>query len=103
MEDELQKKIITGIISGLVGVGVGLMAGIVIGKKSIALYDNARTFSYNGSQIIRTYEKQRKDNIFVQDPNDPNNHFSLQKHLRSISNKYDKKIEESEIKKLVDW
>ena len=63
----------------------------------------AQIFSYQGLKVIRTYESQQNDNIFVQDSNDPNNCFSLQKYLSSIPNKYDRNIEELRIKKLVDW
>lgn len=64
----------------------------------------AKTFvSEDGTKIIRTYENAQLDHIFVEDPKNPDNYITLNKHLDSYPQKYDREIEEAKIKKLVGW
>jgi len=54
-------------------------------------------------KVLRVYNPGRRDKIFVYDSNAPNTFIPKREYLNSISNKYDRKIKEAEIKKVVDW
>jgi len=94
---------VSKLVTGFMGATVGVVLGGVLNSlenKGIG----AKIFREpNQPNITRVYNEYHVDFLFVQDANDPNNSISLSKHLENIPNKYDRNIEESRIKKLVDW
>ena len=105
VRDNLFKKWEIKALSGLVGAIIGLSTGFVI---SVIMgtdpKNKAKIFSEpNEPKVLRVNNYFERDDLFVEDTNDPDSYRSLPKHLESIPNKYDRQIEESRIKKLVDW
>lgn len=79
--------------------------GMIIGLSSIDDgKDHIKIFQRDNQQnIIRSYRDGKADNIYIQDLKDSSKYNNLNSYLKGIENEYDRDIEESKIKKLVDW
>lgn len=83
-----------------------LILGIIIGYLFTPSSGEIRRFNYlsNGktNQVLRLERELARDQIYVGDARG-SNFIVLRKYLESFKDKYDCKIRESEIKKLVEW
>jgi hypothetical protein len=87
------------VVGATIGIVFGLGCGIFMGLNTPA--DEARTFQRGGKPAVtRIYRPIAPDYIMV-GPKEQS--ISLAAYLVKIPNKYDRDIEEAEIKKLIDW
>jgi hypothetical protein len=88
-------------ISGLAGIVLG--AGLVIGainiespsKKAISIEQE------NIPKIIKVYNRNIKDGILIEDPDNSGEYITLKDYLKRYDNKYDRQIKRAEIKRVV--
>lgn len=88
--------------TGLASLALGIIfSGFVdVFPKKIKRYDYISSGKTN--QVLRLERELARDQIYVGDAQG-SNFIVLRKYLESFKNKYDRKIRESEIKKLVEW
>ena len=85
---------------------VSLVLGSIIGSLFTPPFGEIRRFNYlsNGktNQVLRVERDLARDQIYIGDIQG-DNFMALHKYLDSFENNYDRRIKESEIKKLVEW
>ena len=101
-DKKLTKKenVAVGTMAGLL---FGLAGGMALMRTSSPNINNGKIFSLENRLEVQRLDRAGGDQILVKDPNNSNNYIPLDNYLKSISNPYDKVIEENKIKKLVDW
>tara|TARA_Y100000310_G_C20498638_1_gene722792 strand:+ start:306 stop:659 length:354 start_codon:yes stop_codon:yes gene_type:complete len=97
-----KENVVVGVLLGGI---VGFLGGMIISKFSSPQINTGKVFSLENRLEVQRIDKWGEDQILVKDPNDSNSntYIPLDSYLRTISNNYDKAIEENKIKKLVDW
>ncbi|MFH1376830.1 MAG: hypothetical protein ABIH25_04295 [Candidatus Woesearchaeota archaeon] len=85
------------------GAVIGIAGGIIIGANLIRIADSMKIFRYTDDlKIVRTYEVLKSDNILVF-PDSTLEGINYERHLESIPDEYDRRIERARIEKLVGW
>ena len=96
------------VVTGLVGLLAGFVIGAAVVRNQSNRDDTAEEImqSENTPRIIRTWRRSRKNDLFVQNPENPKTFISLGSYLDSkygTDNPYDRQMEEARIKKAARW
>ena len=82
----------------LVGI---LFAGIDIGRLgSDSSLSEGRVYKHNEKNVLHLNRPFQRDAIYIEDS--PGKYITEEKYLRNIKDEYDRKIEETQIEKLVN-